>query len=222
MTLGREERLEKIAKYDRMGWSQTRIAAELGVSQPQVCQDLKVVYERYRDSAQNAKHVELDRAVRRLEDVIEAAYDGWARSMEDAVRVTSEKAPPLPPKDKAPKGQPSGKTSTAPTIADKLRVVKETVVRTGQAGDARFLSIIKDAVAEICRLKGLYPTEDVAGKGGVPKEQVQAFWQGFADFFMGPEPKGMMSPEDEVRTLSGRVAVPEHVETRDAQVPTGQ
>lgn len=214
VTLKREERLVRVAELDLRGWSRSRIARELKVSQVQVTGDLKVLFERYRESSANDKAAELERQIRRLEAVIEQAFEGWERSMEDAVRVTCEKAPELPPREKAPKGVPSGRTSTTPAIILKLQTIKETTVRTGQSGDARYLSIIKDAVAEIARLRGLYPTE-AADAGRDPGRDAPAgFWDAFMRAFTGPDQQGG-SPEDRIKTLDGRVrpALPESVET---------
>jgi hypothetical protein len=101
-------------------------------------------------------------------------------------------------------------------------VIRETVVRTGQAGDARFLSIIKDAVAEIARLKDLYPKGDAGSDGGAgDKAANAAFFNAMFEFFTGQDGgQRHRTPEDEIATLSGRVprqALPESSETVQPQ-----
>ena len=218
VTLAREERLAKVADMDARGMTTRMIAARLGVSDSQITDDLKLVYGRYQESALANTAAKVERACVALNQVRAEAWDAWVRSCEDAVTVTQEKAaaPPgrdedddPPPPGKRGRKPPWGKPKT-PELKDMLRVIKETTRREGQAGDPRFLSIIKETIAEEARLRGLYPD---AKAGRVTVEGGADFWDKFLDAFAAPAPQ----PPDPIEEAIARAALPVSVETIDGK-----
>lgn len=211
VTLAREQRLAEVAELDSKGWSSYRIAKHFGVSQPQIVDDLKLVYGRYTESALANTAAKVERACVALNQVRAEAWDAWARSCEDAVTVTQEKAALPVPQDDPPSQKSGGRAkpwakAKTPEIKEMLRVIKETTRREGQAGDPRFLGIIKETIAEEARLRGLYPDP----KGGrVTVEGGADFWDKFLDAFGAAAPQ----PPDPIEEAIARAALPEHVET---------
>lgn len=141
----REESLAVIAKLDRRGYSQPQISKVVGVSQQQVCNDLKQIRKRYRDSQVDERIAKVEDAVARLEAVIQEAWEAWDRSKEDAVKEVTEELPGEP----APNGEGSVK------VAGKMTKTVE-----GRLPHEKYLVIIKDAEVEICKLRELYPAKD--------------------------------------------------------------
>ena len=190
VTQDREARVQRVAELDRRGWTLQRIARELGVSVPQASDDLKVAVGWYKEQAGADLAAKVERACAALMDVRAEAWDAWVRSCEDAVTFTQEKAPALPEDDAddptLPPREGPGEPRTPP-LKEIHPVVKVTTRRVGPAGDPRFLSIIKETIAEEARLRGLYP-DPKAGGGSVTVEGGKDFWDKFLDAFAAPGP----------------------------------
>lgn len=87
----RENQRAEIAKLVLRGYSQTEIAERVGISQPQVSRDLKVIEERWKKSGvrdmDTAKAVELHKI-----NYLETQYwEGWERSQQDAKESKARK-----------------------------------------------------------------------------------------------------------------------------------
>lgn len=201
----REERLERVADMDRRGYTQAAIAKACGVTPALISQDMAVIMNRYRESALADTAARVERACAQLVDVRREAWEGWLRSVQDAVRVTSERAPPLQV-TLGKKGK-DAKPEPLPSPNEMLRVVKETTVREGQAGDARFLTVIADTIKEEAKLRGLYP--DVKSTKPGVDVTVKFAWDDFLDAMNDPDPKVRYTSPDDVNEVIRRAAIPE-------------
>ncbi len=99
----RYEHLAKVARYDRMGWTQAEIAIETGVSQPQICNDLKKVRQQYIESMNEDRRILIAEKVAQLKDVRAEAWRAWEAAKAERRTTTREmmtvpvKAPEPPP-----------------------------------------------------------------------------------------------------------------------------
>jgi AraC-like DNA-binding protein len=131
--LARDRQL--IANLYFEGWTQSRIAAQLGLSQPTVSRDIKALQRDWLASAlidyDQAKANELAHV-----DRLEREYwDAWRRSCEDAETVKQRGTP----------GEEQGKVKTA--------AIERTV--KGQAGDPRFLQGVQWCIDRRCKILGI-------------------------------------------------------------------
>jgi len=141
----------KVVKLYLEGVTQKEIGKQVGLSQPSISKLIQA-------SLRNWQETELANVEQYVRDelerlaIIEArAWEGWERSCEDAVRVTT-KAVEVDPKDKE---------------AAKIPAIERTTTREGQAGDARFLEVALKCVAKRCDLLGLNaPKEQINYEGG--------------------------------------------------------
>ena len=127
----REQRLANIAKLYLMGQTQAAIGRQFGVSQPQICYDLKIVRTRWLESSirnfDDAKAEELAKI-----DRVEAEFwAAWDRSQK-IKQVTSTKR--KEPKD----------------ASTEVGVRKEE-----QAGDPRFLDGVLKCIQKRCEILSL-------------------------------------------------------------------
>jgi predicted transcriptional regulator len=76
----REAVLAKVAELDLNGYGQVAIARLLGVSQPQVSYDLKVVRKRYRETQLATVKAAVNRKIDQLADVRSEAWEAWDES----------------------------------------------------------------------------------------------------------------------------------------------
>lgn len=121
-----------MAKLDRRGYSQADIARVIGVSQQQICEDLKRVREHYRQmaNATYAERVEEKRA--QLREVRAQAWQAWERSKKDGTRWAEE--------------------VTTSAGGDKT---KTTEAKEGRLPDATYLRVIIETLRDECALDGL-------------------------------------------------------------------
>jgi len=131
--LARDRR--KIADLYLKGWIQADIAAEIGMAQQTVSNDIKALQKDWLASAlidfNEAKSQELAKV-----DRLEREYwQAWERSCEDAETIT-EKA-------RASKG------SERPDSVEKTKQAK------GQAGDPRFLNGVQWCIDRRCKILGI-------------------------------------------------------------------
>lgn len=90
--LEREEALVEIARMDRRGYSQTRIAAAIGISQSQVCQYLKKIKQMYREEIIEERTALVNEKWVQYKELMEAAWDGYEASKVDLERVSEEES----------------------------------------------------------------------------------------------------------------------------------
>ena len=138
----RENDLERIAALYLKGKRQADIAAELGVSQPQVSYDLKEIHKRWRESTlvsiNEAKHRELSR----IDELERTYWDAWARSCEEKTKTRTEKS--------------AGGTAKASVEKDQM------------LGNPAFLVGVQWCIEQRCKIFGINaPTKtEITGKDG--------------------------------------------------------
>lgn len=155
---GREAVLALVAKMDLAGHNQYDIARQIGVefgegvTQPQVCQYLKKVRERFILEQGMAREEHVAKSIARLEHMYKEAYEAWCRSKSGMERIVEEhtlKPIPLLP------GAKGNKQNVMVEIERKLELVKRTVLREGKAGASEFLGIMERCLAAERDLLGL-------------------------------------------------------------------
>jgi predicted transcriptional regulator len=145
----RESDLARIAKMHLEQMSQYEIAAELGLSQPQVNYDLKEIEKRWREASltdiNEAKQRELER-IDRLERMYRDAYE---RSCQERVKTRTEQE----------------------GIA-----IKAVVTREQRDGNPAFLSGIQNCIEQRCRILGIFEVAKVNldWRGAVEAEGLDA------------------------------------------------
>lgn len=135
------------------GWTQERIAEELGISQPTVCKILRRVESRlaeeFREHAEEVKA----RQAAILERIAAEALRQWERSCQDAVRVTVE---------------------TGRAKATEMGLIhlpdKEVTTTEGQSGNPALLAQAREALADIRAIWGMDAPkrQEHTGAGGGP------------------------------------------------------
>jgi predicted transcriptional regulator len=83
----------KVAELDRLGFSQREIAHRLGVSQPQVCYDLRKIRERYKEAAQVEITEKIQEKLAQYRGLRVELYEAWLRSMVAFEKVVTELNP---------------------------------------------------------------------------------------------------------------------------------
>ena len=86
----REERLTEIAALHRRGMTQVEIAEALGVSQPQIAYDLRIIQTRYQRTQLDARGALVAEKLAQYRDIRREAWLAWERSKEDAGMVVEE------------------------------------------------------------------------------------------------------------------------------------
>ena len=131
----RREHLERVAALYGTGLMQYEIAEKCGVSRQQIGYDIQALHEMWVegrvkdiDAAKIRELAECDRNQQRAEE-------GWERSLGTLEKKTQKAKPGF--------GN------------DKLSISELTIASELGAGDPRFLSIIKDCIAQRCKILGL-------------------------------------------------------------------
>jgi len=86
------QRRQRVAELYIKGWLQTAIAAELGISQPTVCQDLQAVRKQWRESSIRDFDAARDLELQKLDRVEREAWAAWERSqqVQESTRVVQD------------------------------------------------------------------------------------------------------------------------------------
>jgi hypothetical protein len=159
--LQRDRELVRVTKLWVLGHSQRDIAAKFGITQQQVCHDLKEVRKRLlpltADEMNEARSARLlDLAVIKLEYLEE-----WERSKKDKETQFQEKSTtPVRGNGKGKKGAWEDRTKAA------LR-------REGRCANAAYLNGAVKVVQEECRIAGLYAPTKLKHEGGDKPAQLQ-------------------------------------------------
>lgn len=158
-----EERRLEVARMYVKGYSQRAIAEVYGVTQPIICDDLKVIREQWRKRATEELSEQIVNELMRIDALEEAAWTEWARSREDheSILARSEVAPQKvapPPKSKDGKRTPDGYTHGAPAPMVTLKRVEEKRT-TGRLGHEPYLARVAWCIEMRCKLFGLIKTQ---------------------------------------------------------------
>jgi hypothetical protein len=135
----REQRLADVARLYLQGLPQWKIGKELGVGQPQICYDLKIVRQRWLESSlrdfDEAKAQELAKI-----DRIEAEFwAGWERSQQSR-RIRSSKT----------------------RASERENMIEDGSREEDQAGDPRFLDGMLKCSHMRCELLGLNAAKKIS------------------------------------------------------------
>ena len=141
------QRRQHVARMYFQGYLQAQMAVELGVTQPQISQDLKYLRQEWLTSALMDFNAAKARELAHL-DALELEYwEGWKRSQQPKRKTTREiitRATPTRP------GADESATEDNPTEPVPYRRV--TVVEETQVGNPKFLDGIKDCIKLRCAI----------------------------------------------------------------------
>jgi len=152
------ERRTRIVELYRSGKDQKQIADELGITQGRISQLLaqcKADWERRNDQAIGEK---IAMEVDELNRVRSAAWEAYVKSQQDAVTISTKKAPPRKSDDEDE--EPVDLRRRVKKANDQLRIILQEEKRVGQCGDPAFLHIVKDCTLQILKLLGAFPKDD--------------------------------------------------------------
>jgi predicted transcriptional regulator len=136
------------------GHSQREIAKKFGITQPQVCHDLKEIRERLLpEDTQQMKEARKDRLME-LAMFKQEFLDEWERSKRDKETQTQEK---ISTTGKGKKGEDGER-------------IKAALRTEGRCGNPAFLNGALKVVQEECKIADLYPSKkmDLGNKEGKP------------------------------------------------------
>lgn len=131
-SIQRENDLPKIAKQYLQGIPQARIAKELGISQPQICADLKVIRSRWRESSIRDFDVAKSEELAKIDLVETQAWEAWEESKK--LKTTTTKKTGTTPK---------GDVDLIDRKAEK------------QVGNPVFLNVVMSCITKRCQIMGL-------------------------------------------------------------------
>ncbi len=157
-----EKDREKISNWYLSGWSQRRIAAELGLSQNQILYDLKIIREQWQKNiTMNLDEVKA-KEMAKLHQVEKEARMAWERSQTDFKATTVS--------GKTVKVEIIDPETGAVRTEEKLRPTGQIVHTETRAGDPRFLDQVNKCIERRCKLLGLDAPQknEHTGKDGGP------------------------------------------------------
>lgn len=132
----RQRDLEIIASMYLRGVNQYDIAAELGISQSQVCYDLKEIHKRWRESSLINMHEAKQRELDRIDELERTYWQAWEDSREERTRTRTMR-------------DPEGK-------------VVATVEKEQRSGNPAFLSGVQSCIDQRCKILGLYEAAKIS------------------------------------------------------------
>ncbi len=161
----------EVAKLDRRGYSQPRIAQLVGVSQPRVSMMLKELRQKY---AKTQMAATADSVAEKLEQFREARaelWEAWEKSKKDHERRVEEYGRPREGKEgdgkpelKVPRPKPEkGKKGTPlpGSIEDSLERFKLIVTAEGRLPQSTYMSLILQTLQAECELLMLTKREGI-------------------------------------------------------------
>lgn len=141
----RQQRLAdraKMVKLIRKGYSQKRIAEELGICQQQVSYDWKIVQNELKDNVSKDHRAIVAAKLSELEEIKQEAWKAYEKSKDPAKkRVVEEKE--------------------VPTEQGILTLLKKTRTMEGRDGDATHLGVVLSAIRQEREILGLDPAKKV-------------------------------------------------------------
>jgi hypothetical protein len=143
----REEQLVRIAEMHAGGMPQREIARQFGLTQAQICRDLKEIYQRWAaaDNKPDLKVVR-ERVLAKLADLEKTYRKAWLESLKPK-EVVSKKQVSIP-------GEATGEGANLKMSADRER--NEASLRTEEReGNVAFLNGILACIDRECKLRGV-------------------------------------------------------------------
>ncbi len=133
----RERVKARVAELDRQGWSQAKIAEQIGKTQPMVCIYLKHIRQEYKRTQIKNRKVLIATKVQQLNDVMKEAWQSWYLSKQDFVKRG---------KKKRANGQ-----------------IEQTIVKELRTGASEYLSVVLNCLKEQIDLLGIKPDKTKTG-----------------------------------------------------------
>src|SRR5688500_7778682 len=90
VTAEREKRMAEAAKLEMLGYDQHEIAGKLGVSQQQICEDLRLVKRRWQVQAVEHRQAMVVEKLHMLKLVRREAYEAWEACKNGSVTTHRE------------------------------------------------------------------------------------------------------------------------------------
>ncbi len=151
----REDRYQQVTTLYLRGWTQKQIAAEVGVTQGMISNDLKVIQQRWRE--QTAFNLDEAKAkeLARLDELERECWAAWEQSKSERTKARQETG---------------GKGKDG-----KATVTKASMEKEQRDGNPAFLQAVLSCIDRRCKLLGLdAPTKsELTGKDGKPIEVEQ-------------------------------------------------
>lgn len=147
-----------IADMYLKGYNQFDIGDEVGISQPQVAYDLKVIRKLWVESTLRDFDEAKAKELTKLDKLEQEAWEAWERSKIDKETKSQEFVKKL--KDEKDKKSQE----------DKPKVAKINLKKEGQTGNPAYLAIVKDCIKRRCDILGLDAPKKAehTGKDGGP------------------------------------------------------
>lgn len=189
-----ERMLARVAELERKGWAQTKIAKELGVSQPMVCKYLRKIRQRYVKHAVHNREALVETSVAQIKDVMSEAWEALEKSkseettiietqeLQDALSLLQDVADDNPDSPKK-RGRKSKKPSQDKIQQAAMTITKIVTTKKGRLPSVEHLRIILDCVWKIAQLKGLIDRYEEKNKNKLG--QMEDFWSSLPG--MAPE-----------------------------------
>lgn len=202
--VSREESLEVVARLDRKGYSQNEIARIVGVSQPQICQDLKEIRRHYAEEHAQEMAWKIQEKVRQYREIQREAWEAWELSKQVKERVTeAEEREDMPPVSSKANGANGRRGSTPQRLKQRIKTRKEKV-REGRLPASEYLRMIMECLQAERELLGLDAPERVDVR------QVNVDW---AEMCRELEGATIDQARERLRGLSSPAALPGHAPT---------
>ncbi len=157
-----EKDREQIAKWYLQGWSQRKIAAELGLSKRQIAWDLEAIQNQWHKDTAIALDEHKIKVLAELDELKKEAHKAWERSQVDFKATTIS--------GKTVKVEIIDPKTGAMHTEEKLRPTGQVVHTETRPGDPRFLDQVNKCIERRCKLLGLDAPakQEHTGKDGGP------------------------------------------------------
>lgn len=151
----REDRYQQVTTLYLRGWTQKQIAAEVGVTQGMISNDLKEIQRRWREETAFNLDEAKGKELARLDELERECWAAWEQSKSERTKARQETG---------------GKGKDG-----KATVTKASMEKEQRDGNPAFLQAVLSCIDRRCRLLGLdAPTKsELTGKDGKPIEVEQ-------------------------------------------------
>ena len=117
-----QQRRVRVAEMYTRGWQQAAIAREMGTTGATISRDLDAIRKMWAEHYAGTYHQHLNRELAKLDKIEREAWDGYARSCEDAVTIEeSEKGVKKTTKGQA--GNPAFLQTIERTVAQRCKLL---------------------------------------------------------------------------------------------------
>ena len=136
----READAVEVERLDRRGYSQREIAARIGVAPSQVCYDLKLLRQRYREAQLAERSAAVAEKLEQYRDIRREAWEAWERSKDNKEKEITEKVSSLGAQE---------------AVAAKTEKLKAIITTEGRLPGNEYLRTILETLQNERELQGL-------------------------------------------------------------------